>query len=103
MSAKKVLIFSGSTRTGSVNTKLAAVACQAAIDAGADATLIDLTNYPAGIYNGDEEAASGIPEAIRKLKKQMAQSDGFVIVTPEYNGHVPPLLGNTFSLSLIHI
>ncbi len=97
MKAKKILVFSGSTRTGSVNTRLAIVAHKAAIDAGADATLINLNDYPANIYNGDDEATSGIPESMQQLKMLMAQHDGFVVVTPEYNGHVPPLLVNTFS------
>ncbi len=97
MSAKNILVFSGSTRNRSVNTKLAAAAHKAAVDAGAQSTLINLQDYPAAIYNGDDEAANGVPEPMRKLKQLMAQHDGFIVVTPEYNGHVPPLLVNTFS------
>lgn len=97
MSAKKILIFSGSIRNDSVNTKLAVAAHAAALQAGADATLIDLAEYPANIYNGDDEASDGIPKTMQRLKKLMSQHDGFVVVTPEYNGHVTPLLVNTFS------
>ncbi|MEM7256363.1 MAG: NAD(P)H-dependent oxidoreductase [Pseudomonadota bacterium] len=97
MTIKKILIFSGSTRQGSMNTKLASAAYRAALAAGADATLIDLKDYPADIYNGDDEANQGMPDTMRALKQLMAASDGIIVVTPEYNGHVPPLLVNTFS------
>jgi len=95
--SKKILVFSGSVRQQSLNARLAVAACAAATEAGADATGINLADYPADIYNGDDEARSGIPESIKTLKQLMAASDGFIVVTPEYNGHVPPLLVNTFS------
>ena len=97
MNKKKILVFAGSARTDSVNKKLAAVASHVATDAGADVTLINLADYPANVYNGDEEDATGIPDSIRQLKQLMMESDGFIIVSPEYNGHIPPLLSNTFS------
>lgn len=97
MKKKRILVFAGSTRAESVNRKLAAVASQVATQAGADATLINLADYPANIYNGDDEAASGIPDSIKKLKQLMSDHDAFIVVSPEYNGHIPPLLSNTFS------
>ncbi|OED44628.1 hypothetical protein AB833_01165 [Chromatiales bacterium (ex Bugula neritina AB1)] len=93
----KLLVFSGSTRANSLNAKLAAAAAAIAQQQGADVTLINLADYPASIYNGDDETANGIPESIRQLKKIMAAHDGFIISSPEYNGHIPPLLSNTFS------
>jgi NAD(P)H-dependent FMN reductase len=97
MTKTKILVFSGSTRQQSLNTKLARAAVAAATQAGAHATLIDLAEYPAAIYNGDDESRDGIPAPVQALKKLMAGCDGFIVATPEYNGHVPPLLVNTFS------
>lgn len=97
MKKKKILVFAGSTRADSVNNKLAAAASRIAADCGAEATHIDLSEYPAAIYNGDDEASNGIPESIRQLKQVMATHDGFIVVSPEYNGQISPLLSNTFS------
>jgi len=80
-----------------VNKKLATAAAEIATASGASVTLLDLADYPAAIYNGDDEATNGIPEPIRKLKKLLADSDGFIVVSPEYNGQISPLLSNTFS------
>lgn len=97
MSKPKILVFAGSARAASVNKKLAAAGAEAIRRAGAEATLIDLSDYPAAIYHGDDESASGVPETILSLKKLISEHDGLMIATPEYNGFVPPLLVNTFS------
>lgn len=64
----KILAFSGSARTGSLNKKLIAVAARAAATAGGEVTLIDLSDYPLPVYDGDLEAAQGIPPNAKKLK-----------------------------------
>ncbi|WP_420405758.1 NADPH-dependent FMN reductase [Nisaea sp.] len=97
MSDAKILVFAGSARERSLNKKLAAAGAAAVTRAGGAATLIDLANYPAPLYHGDEEAAHGLPENILILKQMIADHDGLMIATPEYNGFVPPLLVNTFS------
>ncbi len=97
MKEKKILVFAGSARAASVNKKLAIAASKIAEESGAEATCIDLADFPADIYNGDEQAEKGIPDSIRKLKQLMAEHDGFIVVCPEYNGHITPLLCNTLS------
>lgn len=92
---KKVLVFAGSTRKHSVNKKLAAVAAEMVRAAGSDVTLIDLADYPAPVYDGDLEAGEGIPQTMRDLKALIASHDAMLIVTPEYNGFVPPVLVNS--------
>ncbi len=92
---KKVLVFAGSTRKDSVNKKLAAVAADTVRSAGGDVTLIDLADYPAPVYDGDIEAGEGIPQTMRELKTLIASHDAMLIVTPEYNGFVPPVLVNS--------
>jgi NAD(P)H-dependent FMN reductase len=97
MSNAKILVFAGSARENSLNKRLAAAGAEAVRRAGGSATLIDLNDYPAPIYHGDEEDAHGVPENILTLKQMIADHDGLLIATPEYNGFVPPLLVNTFS------
>ncbi len=95
--AKNILVFAGSTRNGSFNKLFAGAAAKAVEAAGVKANLIDLADYPAAIYNQDDEAASGVPEGMQKLKAAISASDGMLISTPEYNGCVPPLLVNVLS------
>lgn len=91
----KILAFSGSTRKGSINTKLLHVAAQGAHDAGAKVTIADLADYPMPIYNGDLEEQSGMPERAAAFKKLMIEHHGFLIACPEYNSSFTPLLKNT--------
>lgn len=91
----KILVFSGSIRTGSVNTALAKVAAQIAEQKGADVTLIDLASYPMPIYNGDLEESQGQPEQAKALHNLIASHDGMIITSPEYNGLPSALLKNT--------
>ncbi len=91
---KKVLVFAGSTRKDSLNKKLAVVAADVARAAGGGVTLIDLADYPAPVYDGDLEVGEGLPQTMRDLKTLIASHDGMIIVTPEYNGFVPPVLVN---------
>lgn len=97
MKKARLLVFAGSTRTDSCNKKLASAAAKIAQNSGANVTLADLADYPAAIYNGDDEATAGIPQTMREFKSLMQQHDAFIVASPEYNGHVPPLLVNTFS------
>ena len=90
----KILVLAGSTRQGSVNRQLAREATEALRQAGVDATFADLREYPMPIYDGDLEAASGLPPAAHTLKDLARNADGFAIVSPEYNGSYPAVLKN---------
>lgn len=91
----KLLAFCGSSRKESFNQRLLDVVVKAARHAGADITSITLNDYPMPIYNGDDEAESGLPDGARRLKELMHQHDGYIIGCPEYNGFMTPLLMNT--------
>jgi chromate reductase, NAD(P)H dehydrogenase (quinone) len=94
MSAR-ILVFAGSARAGSLNKKLARVAAAAVRAAGAEATLIDLADYPMPLYDGDLEARDGVPASARKLKDLFIAHRGLLIVSPENNASVSALLKNT--------
>lgn len=96
MSTKiKILAFAGATRKDSLNKKLIKLAAAGAEKAGAEVTLIDLKDYPMPLYDGDLESASGLPEKALELKKLMAESDGFLISSPEYNSSFSAVLKNS--------
>jgi chromate reductase, NAD(P)H dehydrogenase (quinone) len=95
MSAPKILIIPGSLRTGSHNVKLAAAVAHEFARHGVDVTRVSLADFPLPIYDGDLQAKSGAPKNAVNLKRMMAAHHGVVLVTPEYNSSVPPLLKNT--------
>ena len=91
----RIIAFAGSVRRESFNRKLLRVAAEGAVEAGAEVTLIDLADYPMPLYDGDLEAAEGLPENARRLKAVFREADGFLVASPEYNSSVTPLLKNT--------
>ena len=90
----KILAFAGSLRKDSYNKKLAKIAVQAALEAGADVTYIELNDFEMPLLNQDDEAAHGLPEKAIELKKIMWESDGFIIASPEYNSSLSGVLKN---------
>ena len=95
MSALKILVIPGSLRTGSLNAKLAATAAHAFAQAGADVTRISLDDFPLPLYDADLQIKSGVPKNAVNLKRMIGAHHGVLIVTPEYNSSVPPLVKNT--------
>lgn len=75
-----LLGISGSLRKASTNTLLVQNAAEIF---GADTfTLADI-DFP--LFNGDVEAADGIPAKVQTLSDQIAAADAVIISTPEYN------------------
>lgn len=91
----RILAFAGSTRQDSLNRKLLQVAIAGAREAGAVVTCVDLRDYPLPLYDGDLEAAQGLPEEARKLRALFLNHDALLIASPEYNGSLSALLKNT--------
>lgn len=91
----KVLAFAGSTRVDSINKKLVKEAARIAQEMGATVKLIDLKDYPAPFYEGDLEAAEGVPATTKQLRQLIDESQVILIASPEYNGSYSPLLKNT--------
>jgi chromate reductase len=90
----KILAFSGSIRRDSWNRKLIRSAVDATRAAGGKVTLIDLADYSLPLYNGDLEAAQGLPDSALRLKALFKAHDALLISSPEYNSSIPPLLKN---------
>jgi NAD(P)H-dependent FMN reductase len=90
----RLLAFSGSARTGSLNKKLIRIAVTAAREAGAAVTELDFRDLPLPLYDGDLEATDGFPDNAHVLKQLMQEHDGFLISCPEYNSSITPLLKN---------
>lgn len=94
-----IALFAASARRDALSKRLA-TACVAPLRAaGAQVMHLDLNDHPLPLYHGDEEAAAlaqgSLPAPVAALQQLFAQAHGFLIVTPEYNGSIPPLLKNT--------
>src|SRR3954465_10654214 len=95
MAAPKILVIAGSLRHESYNVRLAALATKELMQADADVTRISLADYPLPIYDADLASEKGSPFNAVKLKQIVMAHHGILIVSPEYNASVPPLLKNT--------
>jgi len=95
MSSPRILAFAGSLRSASLNRKLLAVAVAGARSAGAEVTTIDLREFALPLYDGDLEAAQGIPPAARRLKDLFIEHQALLIACPEYNSSITAVLKNT--------
>ena len=93
--SSRLLVLPGSTRSGSLNKRLAEVAAAAARSTGAEVTLIDLRDYPMPVYDGDLEAAQGQPPPASDLAALFREHAAILFVSPENNASVPSLLKNT--------
>ncbi len=90
MATPKILVLPGSTRAGSHNVRLAALAVKELTLIDVDATRISLADYPLPIYERDAEP----PANAVKLRRMIAAHQGVFIASPEYNASVTPLLKN---------
>ena len=87
----KLIGISGSLRKGSLNTALLRAAA-GLMPEGAELAIGTIRGIP--LYDGDLEAEHGIPEAVAVLKDAIADADGLVLVTPEYNNSIPGVFKN---------
>jgi NAD(P)H-dependent FMN reductase len=94
MPIPKILVLPGSTRTGSHNIRLAALAAKELALLDVDVTRISLVDYPLPIYEADLDARGWQPANALKLKQMIMAHQGVFIATPEYSASVPPLLKN---------
>merc|ERR1712107_625306 len=89
-SALRLVGISGSLRASSFNT---GILRYAAANAPENVEL-EIANIDFPLYNGDVEAASGLPDGVTALADQIRAADGVVLAVPEYNYSIAAPLKN---------
>jgi NAD(P)H-dependent FMN reductase len=87
----KIIGLSGSLRRASLSTALLRAAANL-MPAGTELGVETIHGIP--LYDGDLEAAEGIPPAVAVLKDRIAAADALLLVTPEYNNSIPGAFKN---------
>lgn len=86
-----VIGLSGSLRRGSYNSAVLRAAASM-MPPGSELRIASIAGIP--LYNGDDEAANGVPDIVSRLKDAIAAADGLLLVTPEYNNSLPGVAKN---------
>lgn len=89
-----VLTLVGSLRDGSYNRKLQIVASAMLIAHGAEVKDFDFRQSPLPLYDASLESAESLSEGVQALKNAIRNADAIIIVSPEYNAGVTPLIKN---------
>jgi chromate reductase len=93
----RILLVSGSTRSGSSNTAALATAAEIA-PSQVSAVLYDgLADLPA--FNPDDDG-DRLPASAARLRREIAASDAVLFCTPEYAGTLPGSLKNLLDLTV---
>ena len=79
------------------NLKLGLKLQELAQTVSCEAELINLVDYNLPLYSQVEEETNGIPESVLDLATKIMDLKAFIIVAPEYNGVMPPVLNNAMA------
>lgn len=83
----KIICIAGSPRTGSQSLKVARWLCGEVERLGAEITLVDLHQEALSIdYDEVTQETGSDYERWRKISAQLEEADGYLVVTPEWNG-----------------
>jgi chromate reductase len=91
----RVLVFAGSVREGSFSEKLANAAAMQLRILACEVRHISLVDFPMPLYDGNLEGKFGVPLQAARFASLMNEHQAIVVVTPEYNQSLPPILKNT--------
>jgi NAD(P)H-dependent FMN reductase len=95
MPVPKILVIPGSLRSGSHNSRLAALVAKELVLADAEVTRISLVDYPLPLFDAEASADGGPPQNAVQLQRMLAAHHGVFITSPEYSASVTPLVKNT--------
>ena len=92
MSKIGILVASANNNVNLAN-KLQEIATQN----GVESELIKLVDLDLPLYSTVEEERNGIPDTAKELAQKILSLNAFIVVAPEYNGVMPPVLNNAMA------
>lgn len=94
MTTHRIAILVGSIREGSLNRKVAKAICGSAPES-LDCHIVEIADLP--LYDPDLDV-DAVPEAWKRFRAEVAQADGVLFVSPEYNRSIPGVLKNAIDV-----
>jgi chromate reductase len=95
-STRTAITLCGSLRQDSINEILRRHMSQKLRDAGVTVTDLSFADFDLPMFNQDLEP-DHVPEGAKRLADAFRSHDIVLIISPEYNGGVPPLVVNAIS------
>lgn len=87
------ILVASSNNNLKLGQKLAEIASQIDVET----ELINLVDLNLPLYSTVEEEKNGLPEAAKELAQKILGLKAFIVVAPEYNGVMPPVLNNAMA------
>ena len=79
------------------NLKLGQRLVELANELNVETELINLVDLNLPLYSTVEEEKNGLPEVAKELAEKILSLKAFIVVAPEYNGVMPPVLNNAMA------
>ncbi len=79
------------------NVKLAQKLSDIAKDLNVENEIINLVDLNLPLYSTVEEEKNGLPQNAKELANKILGLKAFIVVAPEYNGVMPPVLNNAMA------
>ncbi len=93
----KIYIILGSVRPYRIGAQIAPLVQRLASQIGlADVEIVDLRDWPLAMYDEPDQPSKGvyIQASTQSWSQKIAQADGFIFLTPQYNWSYPAALKN---------
>ena len=79
------------------NRKLGQTLSDIATELNVETKVINLVDLNLPLYSTVEEENNGIPDIAKELAHEILDLKAFIVVAPEYNGVMPPVLNNAMA------
>lgn len=83
--------------TNGSNLQLAELLAGFAEEAGAEAEILKLEDLDLPLFTPGNKKAGGVPEAANELNEKLLHADALILLAPEYNGSIPPVVTNAIA------
>ena len=83
--------------TNGSNLELAQELAGFAKESGANTEILCLEDMSMPLFTPAEKKANGVPASANELTNKFIESDALILLAPEYNGSIPPVVTNAIA------